>query len=434
MRNTELKLLCPIQDNPYYKDNPEYFLELKNIIEPKYRGYTIALKSKKYRHLLNWINSSLPLLQNSFYKLSTKCYWILAGLVDFPKCLKCNNTLEFKNVNVKVGYPQYCSNYCQITSKEFKEQRLKTWKENYGDEITTSPSQAKVVQQKQMETTLKNHGVKFPMQSKEIFEHGRQTKLEKYGDKNYVNPEKALETRHDKNNGKFESEESTALRKQTCKKTYGTTCVLISTYGKEQIKKTSQRKYGTDSPNSAEIVKQNKVLAIQERYGENIVNVFQLQAVKDIVQSKFEESIKKCNATKKKRGTFNSSSSEKLIFEHLCKLFPNDVEQQYRSDKYPFNCDFYIKSLDLYIECNFHWTHGGHFFDAANLDDQAKVQKWKDKGTKFYDNAVNTWTVRDVKKQQTAIDNNLNYLMFWSVQEALSWIQQLPEVNKTITT
>ena len=110
------------------------------------------------------------------------------------------------------------------------------------------------------------------------------------------------------------------------------------------------------------------------------------------------------------------------------------VLRQYSSDKYPFNCDFYIKSLDLYIECNFHWTHGGHFFDASNLDDQVKVQKWKDKGTKFYDNAIKTWTVRDLKKCQTALDNSLNYLVFWSMQEFLNWIQQLPEVNKTITT
>ena len=140
-------------------------------------------------------------------------------------------------------------------------------------------------------------------------------------------------------------------------------------------------------------------------------------------------------ATKRQRKTFSTSMQEDKCYDILCDVFEqNMVLRQYSSDKYPFNCDFYIKSLDLYIECNFHWTHGGHFFDATNASDQTKVQKWKDKGTKFYDNAINTWTDRDVKKQQTAIDNSLNYLVFWSMQEFLTWIQQLPEVNKTITT
>lgn len=38
---------------------------------------------------------------------------------------------------------------------------------------------------------MKNYGVAYPMQNKYIFEKGRQAKEEKYGDKNFVNPQKA---------------------------------------------------------------------------------------------------------------------------------------------------------------------------------------------------------------------------------------------------
>ena len=42
-----------------------------------------------------------------------------------------------------------------------------------------------------------------------------------------------------------------------------------------------------------------------------------------------------------------------------------DIIRQYKSDLYPFACDFYIPSLDLYIECNYHWTHGNKLYEGT---------------------------------------------------------------------
>jgi len=81
-----------------------------------------------------------------------------------------------------------------------------------------------------------------------------------------------------------------------------------------------------------------------------------------------------------------------------------NVLTQYMSEKYPFACDFYIKQLDLYIECNFHWTHAPKFgfFDKNNIDHINLLQKWKDRaGTNlkdFYNIAIKTWTICDVLK------------------------------------
>ena len=99
------------------------------------------------------------------------------------------------------------------------------------------------------------------------------------------------------------------------------------------------------------------------------------------------------------------------------------VIRQYSSNTYPFNCDFYIKELDLYIELNAHWTHGGHFFDVNNSNDVATVEKWKSKHTKFFDSAIDTWTRRDQLKVQAAIKNQLHYIVFWNLEEVQSWIR-----------
>lgn len=53
-------------------------------------------------------------------------------------------------------------------------------------------------------------------------------------------------------------------------------------------------------------------------------------------------------------GTINTSRPENCVYEKLTTAFKNDVVRYYSDERYPFECDFYIKSLDLFIECNFH--------------------------------------------------------------------------------
>lgn len=47
---------------------------------------------------------------------------------------------------------------------------------------------------------------------------------------------------------------------------------------------------------------------------------------------------------------------------------------------------------------------------------------WREKGTKFYQNAINVWTRRDVLKRETAKRNNLNFIEFWNLDEVKEWI------------
>ena len=42
---------------------------------------------------------------------------------------------------------------------------------------------------------------------------------------------------------------------------------------------------------------------------------------------------------------------------------------------------------------------------------------WKAKNTKFYNNAIQTCTDRDINKRNIAKKNKLNYLVFYSILE-----------------
>lgn len=132
-----------------------------------------------------------------------------------------------------------------------------------------------------------------------------------------------------------------------------------------------------------------------------------------------KQAIAKSWTTKRKNGTFNTSKPEETMKGLLCDVFgEDDVLCQYHDERYPFACDFYIKSLDLFIELNAHWSHGGHWFDESDENDLQKLAMWsekaKEKGSRYYQAAIYIWTQRDLLKKAIAEKNNLNYLVFWN--------------------
>ena len=74
----------------------------------------------------------------------------------------------------------------------------------------------------------------------------------------------------------------------------------------------------------------------------------------------FSRNFRKNFLTQKKNGTINTSKTEKELEAELRKIFP-DLKTQYKSEVYPFACDYYIPSLDLYIEYNGFITHNRRF-------------------------------------------------------------------------
>lgn len=130
-----------------------------------------------------------------------------------------------------------------------------------------------------------------------------------------------------------------------------------------------------------------------------------------------ERMMEKSYQTKKKNNSLSQSNPEKQLYEDLKKKYKGKtIYRQYKdNERYPYRCDFYIVEDDLFIELNAHWSHGGHPFDPSNKEDIEKLKEWQEKAkvSKFYQDAILTWTIRDVEKQKCAKENNLNYITIY---------------------
>lgn len=137
---------------------------------------------------------------------------------------------------------------------------------------------------------------------------------------------------------------------------------------------------------------------------------------KKLTQQQLEIRASKEYLSKKKNNSFNTSKAEEELYESLLKQFnEKTILRRYKEERYPFYCDFYIVEDDLFIELNAHWTHGGKPFNPDDIQCQEKLKIWQEKAkqSKFYENAIKTWTERDVKKQKTAKENHLNYKVIY---------------------
>ena len=272
----------------------------------------------------------------------------------------------------------------------------------------------KIKYDKSKQTFIKNHnGLTSSFQLPGVKEKSDKTIFDKYGVDNIAKSDIAKEK-----------------SKQTCLKKYGVEYSFQSENNKEKSKQTCLKKYGVDNIfKLPEVIKhaqskchtyeakQKQKETCLKKYG--VDNYAKTEEFKN--KMNWEEQKKKEYETKKKNNSFNKSKPENESYKLLKDKYPN-VEYQYRSELYPFACDFYIPELDLYIECNYHWTHGDHPFNENSLEDKEKLEVWKNKNTKFYNNAINTWIIRDVNKRNKAKENNLNYIEFFTILELINWL------------
>ena len=128
--------------------------------------------------------------------------------------------------------------------------------------------------------------------------------------------------------------------------------------------------------------------------------------------------------------SFNKSNEENICFKLLCNKF-NNIIRQYSSDLYPFNCDFYIPSINLYIEYQGSHFHHFHPFNENNINDinelnrlkKLEQEELKIKNKTQYTQIINTWTIRDVNKRNIAKQNNLNWIEFFTIDELKEWLK-----------
>lgn len=204
-------------------------------------------------------------------------------------------------------------------------------------------------------------------------EKNRQTKLDRYGSENYNNPEK--------------------------------------------YKETSLSKYGTEHPNQAKV---NRDKISQSRLSNNSHKKAEQTIIAKYgdIRTYYQQVALKRYQTMKRNGTLGHKETqpEKELYQELCAKYgtENVVKQYYDKDRYPFRCDFYVKSEDKFIELHGFWTHGPHPFDEHNADDLKLLADLQNDGSSWAKSIIYTWTDLDVRKLKTAQENNLNYqVIYW---------------------
>ena len=323
--------------------------------------------------------------------------------------------------------------------KEVHEKVKQTSIERYG---VDNPAKLEETKEKCKQTCQKRYGVDAPMQIKEVMKKSEKTKLEKYGDPHFVNHEKAEQTfiqkygvnsyaKTDEFKEKMHqiglekygadypicSKEVIDKTRQTNLERYGQDTFAGSDAFQQKLKEVLNDKYGVDCIWQIPGVKEKGIATCQERYGVDYYQ--QTEEFKNRLKEIDPIRVEKIFETKKKNGTITTSNIEQDFYNKLLNIFKkDDIFRQYIEDRYPFHCDFYIKSLDLFIELNLTWTHGGKLFENSE-EDKIKLNKWleKAKTSKYYQDAIKTWTERDVKKFEVAKKNNLKYLVIYSAKE-----------------
>lgn len=444
------------------------FIELQNfqseIDQLKYLtmqyplSFFSLLKRNEYcKHLKDYVYSKSQFLPEDT-NLSIRTYCVLHNMSKLPKCQHCGKTLKCNTFRgFKKGFAQYCNNTCSNNSIQKKQKLIDIFLEKYG---TTSP-----------------------LNNKELREQGKQTKLKKYGNENYVNREKAKQTCLEKYgvDNPLKSKQIREKIKQTTLERYGVeNCSQnkeiqkkriqssIAHFGKDNInnRKKAIETYKNHTDKQKKDIQQRTIATNIERYG--VANPIQSKEIQDkIAQTKFQnhgdknfnnrekakqtclekygtsswtktnmfkEQMKKCNnermkkqyESKKKNNSFAFSKAELKVYELLKTKF-REIKRQYKSEKYPFKCDFYIPEQDLYIEYNGIWTHGMHAYDPTSAEDQLRLKKLicKAKTSAYYKSAIQTWTVTDPLKRKIAKSNKLNFVELWNMTDVKQYIQLL---------
>ena len=213
------------------------------------------------------------------------------------------------------------------------------------------------------------------------------------------------------------------------KKTYLEKWGTENCYDSSKYKQYLKDKYGFEYWTQSENIKNKRKETLINKYG--TLNMYEIPSVREKIENtcllkygckhphQSEEIQMRVNATKKKNYS-KQSKPEKLLGEFLDTLYPNDVISQYSSNEYPYCCDFYIKSLDLYIEYHGSHFHHGHEFNPNDINDIQLLNKLQERANKKkhpnqYDIMIYTWTDLDVRKKKCMEDNKLNYLIYYKL-------------------
>lgn len=198
----------------------------------------------------------------------------------------------------------------------------------------------------------------------------------------------------------------------------------------EKRRRTMLEKYGVENPMMVPGIAQKSAVrreaAMLEKYGAS--NTVQIEEFRNkIFQHRAEN------------GTLNSSKSENVLYGMLQDRFGEDdvLRNVIVDSRYPYHVDFYVRSLDLFIELNGDKCHNGHWYDPLSKADAMVIEQWRIRmveteariGKKSrYRKYIETWTKTDPEKRHAACVAKLHYLVFWDTRNCRRdgvWVPRL---------
>lgn len=322
------------------------------------------IRCKKYQNIRNYLFSYFNDNPSTF----TEILFRIKYNIERNYCSVCGKPTYFKGISwyKKTGklYADFCSCKCSMNSNETKEAYKKSCIDKYG---VDNPMKNKNVVDKGKETCKNKYGVVRASLLKEYQDKVKETNMKRYG----------VEV-------PLQNKEINKKWHETCYVNFGTYSPLANKEIYNKTEETTYKKYGVYCVFNR---KENREKLLSEK----------------TKQKRYE--------TLRRNHTFNTSKIEETIYEKLIDIYgKNDILREYKDkDRYPYRCDFYIKSLDLFIEVQGYYTHGKEPYNPNSIKHQILVQKYKERyGTNCQ--AITIWTIKDVEKRNKAKENNLKYL------------------------
>lgn len=389
--------------NQYEKSNPVLFHQLEELVSREPQHYGSFLRGS-CKHVMEWCMQELDAVGCHPSKIKVAVHTILHGLSCYPSCAICGKVLQDKDlVNIQQGFHKTCSNRCRaryfsavIATDEWKRELGDAIHEAYQDMDDDAHQRWLLSVQAYHDNATQEQKARRVQSYKDTV--SRRSDIEKRSLSLHIS--NGLRSMSSEQRARWRRNVSAGLASMA-----------------QEAKDARNAKIGRKNR------KRHSEKSVEEKEKTRL-------ALRDASASRSQEAIdrmtERCAATKRKNGTFNSSKPEQTTYEMLVKTFgKDDVVRQFKSDRYPFSVDFYVKSLDLFIECNYSWTHKGHWYDPKSNEDRIEAEKmyhrYESTGKRYYKNAADTWTIRDMKKHNVALQNNLNYLVFWNLEEAMNY-------------
>ena len=398
--------------------------KLKWMIENCEDGYPMILK--RHHELNDELERRVSnLTSDGFtYKTSTKIFWVLNGIESWldkrVHCKECDSELHGKNVgSIKaMDYPCFCCRSCQVKNKDTQAKIMATCLDTYGVEYSF---QSEEIKAKTKSTNLKNCGAEWFIGSKIGRQKSAETKAKKYGNPNYVNPDKREQTLLEKTGYANPFSNPKVIAKMVEKKK------ASGDYGNHKKSKQTRLERNGGRYKSDEELKQYVQTSMQ-KFG--VPNPMQSEEVKDY--------LKRCNvesfgyewpgqcpdiqAKQRQRYSWNGikfDSAPELAF--YIWMLDHNVEFEYQPStpfEYFIDGTKYFYCPDFKVGDQFYEIKGDQFF--------------KEDGTMFLPYRKKSWSDADYErmcakyqaKHQCMLANNVIILTSKDYQQYLDYVSE----------